>query len=291
MTLNKKTEDKLEKIAVIGAGIMGAGIAQVCALSGYSVILMDIKETQIDSAIRQMERSLTKMEQRGQIKEDPKSILKRIERVSSVTELQGAHFVIEAIIENIQVKRALFEDLARVCGINAILCSNTSSIPITEIATGLERPERIVGIHFFNPAHRMKLVEIVRGLLTSDATVAVCKKFVASLEKESVIVNKDNAGFIVNRVNGAALLEALRVFEAGIASVADIDKAMRLGLGHALGPFELMDLVGLDTVLRVRMQIYDETGDPRYFPPITLRRMVASGHLGRKTKKGFYDYP
>lgn len=279
-----------KKVFVVGMGAMGSGIAQACVQAGYRVAAMDALPGMREKGLASIRHSLGKMSEGGKLAEPKEAILARLEVVDNLKEAADADVVIEAISEDLTLKRDLFKELAGICSPDAILASNTSSIPITEIAAAVGNPERFVGIHFFNPVHRMKLVEIVRGSLTSDSTVAKSTEFAANLGKEPITVNMDTAGFIVNRINGMAILEALRMYEKGVASAADIDKAMRLGLGHPMGPFEFMDMVGLDIVAKARMGIYEETKDPMHYPPVTLLRKVQAGNLGRKTGKGFYDY-
>ena len=280
----------MSKVLVIGTGTMGSGISQVCAQAGYDTIIMDEDGKMVTQGLDQITWSLTKLEEKSKLKEPKESILKRIETAKTLDPASEADFVIEAIYENLEAKQQIFKQLCEICSEKTILGSNTSSLPITEIAAKAQSPERIVGIHFFVPAQIMKLVEIVKGLLTSQQTLKAAKEFAASLGKEPVVVNQDSAGFIVNRINGKAFLEALRLLEKGVASAEDIDKAMRLGLGYPMGPFQLMDMVGLDIVLNARMGVYNETREPLHYPPMILQRMVKAGRLGRKTKKGFYDY-
>ncbi len=280
----------MKNVIVVGSGIMGTGIAQLCSQSGYGVSIMDIDEKMLVKTLKKIEWSLKKLENKNLLKEKARDILSRIKAEETLENAGKADIVIEAAFENLITKRVIFKDLEHVCRTDTIFGTNTSSIPITEVASALKSPQRFVGIHFFNPVHKMKLVEIVKGLATSNDTVEKAKGFVLSTGKEPVIVNRDSAGFIVNRINGMAFLEALRLLEKGVASVEDIDKAMRLGLGNPMGPFELMDLVGLDVVLNARMGIYNETREPNHFPPAILKRMVKAGYLGRKTGKGFYEY-
>jgi 3-hydroxybutyryl-CoA dehydrogenase len=280
----------MHNISVIGAGLMGCGITLACTQTGYRVRLMDVSAEALEKAMEMLAWSLRKLSEKGKLSEPYEEVVSRIRPSASLESAKDADLAIEAIIENLDAKQKIFKQLAEICQVDTILASNTSSLPITAIASAISLPERIVGIHFFNPVHRMKLVEIVKGLRTSDTTVGLVKDFVTSLDKESVVVNQDIAGFIVNRINGMAFLEALRLLEMGIASIEDIDKAMCLGLGHPMGPFALMDLVGLDVVLNARMGIYNETRDPTHYPPPILHRMVAAGNLGRKTGKGFHDY-
>lgn len=280
----------MKNIFIVGSGIMGSGIAQVCAQSGYKVCLMDVNNQMLQKAIKAMEWSLNKMEEKKRLKEKADEIFSRIKPVNNFDKAQDASIVIEAIFEDLKAKHVLFKKLEEICSLDTIFGTNTSSIPIIEIATAIKTPQRVVGIHFFNPVHKMKLVEIIKSLATSDDNVEKAREFAVSIGKDPVIVNRDSAGFIVNRINGMAFLEALKLLEKGIASVEDIDKAMRLGLGNAMGPFELMDLIGLDVVLNARMGIYKETREPNHFPPGILNSMVKAGYLGRKTGKGFYEY-
>jgi len=279
-----------QKVFVAGMGAMGSGIAQACAQAGYRVVATDASDAMREKGLAAIRFSLGKLGEGGKLAEPPEAILARLEVATDLQGAADADLAIEAIYEDLQAKRDLFGALSRICPPQAVLATNTSSIPVTEIAAAVAMPERFVGIHFFNPVHRMKLVEVIRGSLTSDATMATARRFVESLGKEAIAVNLDTAGFIVNRINGMAILEALRLLEKGVASAEDIDKAMKLGLGHPMGPFEFMDMVGIDIVAKARMGIYEETRDPNHYPPVTLQRKVQAGHLGRKTGKGFYDY-
>jgi 3-hydroxybutyryl-CoA dehydrogenase len=280
----------MKTVFIVGSGIMGSGIAQLCSQEGYEVRLMDNDQKMLGKAFKKIEWSLNKLEEKSLLKENAGDILTRIKIENTFENAGNTDIVIEAAFENLKTKHAIFKELEHVCRPDAILGTNTSSIPITEIASVLKNPQRFVGIHFFNPVHKMKLVEIIKGFATSDDTAQKTKEFVFSIGKEPVMVNCDNAGFIVNRINGMAFLEALQLLEKGVASVEDIDKAIRLGLGNPMGPFELMDLVGLDVVLNARMGIYNETRQPNHFPPGILKNMVKAGCLGRKTGKGFYEY-
>ncbi|TWJ17356.1 3-hydroxyacyl-CoA dehydrogenase family protein [Geobacter argillaceus] len=279
-----------KRVFVVGMGAMGSGIVQACAQAGHQVVAVDASEAMRAKGLTSIQQSLAKMSEGGKLRETKEALLARIEISDSLRRAADADLVIEAISEDLEIKQNLFRELSQICSPSAVLATNTSSIPITEIAVAVSNPERFVGIHFFNPVHRMKLIEVVRGILTSDQTVALAREFATSLGKEPIVVNKDTAGFIVNRINGMAILEALRLLEKGVASPEDIDKAMRLGLGHPIGPFEFMDMVGLDIVAKARMGIYEETKDPSHYPPVTLMRKVKAGHLGRKTGKGFYEY-
>ena len=279
-----------KRVFVVGMGAMGSGIVQACAQAGHRVVAVDASDVMREKGLTSIQQSLTKMSEGGKLRETKEAVLARIEISDNLRRAADADLVIEAISEDLEIKQNLFRELSQICSAEAVLATNTSSIPITEIAVVVSNPERFVGIHFFNPVHRMKLIEVVRGILTSDQTVSLAREFATSLDKEPIVVQKDTAGFIVNRINGMAILEALRLLEKGVASPEDIDKAMRLGLGHPIGPFEFMDMVGLDIVAKARMGIYEETKDPSHYPPVTLMRKVKAGHLGRKTGKGFYEY-
>lgn len=281
----------MQTVLIVGSGIMGSGIAQLCVQAGYRVSIMDIDGKMLEKAMTQIGWAINKLAAKNLLTDKAEDLLARIQPIDTLENGNSADIVIEAASEDIKIKQAIFRDLERVCRRDAIFATNTSSIPITEIASVLKTPGRFVGLHFFNPVHRMKLVEIVRGLATADDTAEKAKAFARSVGKDAVMVNRDSAGFIVNRINGMAFLEALRLLEKGVASVEDIDKAVRLGLGNPMGPFELMDFVGLDVVLKARLGIYNETREPAHYPPSILKNMVKAGHLGRKTGKGFYDYP
>jgi 3-hydroxybutyryl-CoA dehydrogenase len=280
----------MKNIFVVGSGIMGRGIAQVFCQSGHTVTLMDIDKNAIGVALEKITWSLNKLEEKNLLNETAEDILSRLKTADSLKTARNADMIIEAAIEDLRTKQTIFHELENICRQDTIFGTNTSSIPITEIASILIHPERFIGIHFFNPVHRMKLVEIIKGFATSDITVNEIYQLILSIGKEPVLVKFDQAGFIVNRINGMSFLEALRLLEKGIASVDDIDKAIRLGLGNPMGPFQLMDLVGLDVVLNARMGIYNETREPCHFPPAILRNMVRAGYLGKKTGKGFYEY-
>ncbi|WP_300457228.1 3-hydroxyacyl-CoA dehydrogenase family protein [Desulfobacula sp.] len=280
----------MKKIWVIGSGIMGSGIAQTCCQAGYHVSIMDTDGPCLDKAVHNIERALQKLEKKQLLDQKAADIFANLKKETSFNGAATADMVIEAVFENITLKQDIFKALESICGLDTIFATNTSAIPITDISAAIAHPQRFLGLHFFNPVHKMKLVEIIKSLATSEDTVETARQFVFTLAKEPVVVNRDSAGFIVNRINGMAFLEALRLLEKGVASVEDIDKAIRLGLGNPMGPFELMDLVGLDVVLNARLNIYNETREPAHFPPGILKNMVKAGYLGRKTGKGFYDY-
>ncbi len=281
---------EIRKVFIVGLGTMGSGIAQISAQAGYSVLAQDIHEDALKSGMKAIEWSVEKLVSKGQVEGAKEEILGRIETTKDLHDARDADLVIEAVIENLQLKQEIFSDLDKICSSKTILATNTSALLITDIASRTNHPERVVGTHFFPPVPIMRLVEIVRGLLTSDETMKITCEFVQSLTKEPLIVHKDIPGFVVNRINLWIYLEAIRLLELGVASVKDIDKALRLGAGYTIGPFEAMDLAGLDAMLNAIMALYKGTRDPKLFPPDTLRKMVSAGFLGRKTGRGFYEY-
>jgi 3-hydroxybutyryl-CoA dehydrogenase len=269
---------------------MGAGIAQVAAVAGYPVTVRDLSGELLDRGRRSIEQSLGKLVDKGVLA--PETAAAARERLGFTTELAAlasADLVIEAVTEDLGLKRAVFSELDRLCSPATVFASNTSSLPIASLAAASGRPDRFVGLHFFNPVPLMPLVEVVRAIDTSEETLRQVMEFVRSLGKE-VIVVRDTPGFVVNRLLVPYLMDAIRAREQGVASTRDIDVAMRLGCGHPMGPLTLADLIGLDTVLRVGEIMFDEFREAHYAPPPLLRRMVALGYLGRKTGRGFYDY-
>lgn len=279
------------KLGVIGSGTMGYGIAQAAAQKGYEVLLYDIVQDQLDKAKNSIAASLKGRVAKGKISEEEMDcIIGNITTSTDIQNLADRDIIIEAIIEKVELKQNVFSDIEDIVSKDTLLATNTSSLPIIEIAQGLKDPSRLVGIHFFNPAPVMKLVEIVRSLVVREDVVERAKQFAASLDKE-VILAKDTPGFVVNYLQYPFRLNAIRMLEQGMATKEDIDKAAKLGLGHPMGPFELQDLVGLDVTYNAVKAIYEETKDPAMAPPILLKRMVEAGLLGRKTGKGFYEYP
>jgi 3-hydroxybutyryl-CoA dehydrogenase len=278
------------RVGIVGFGAMGSGIAQVCAQAGYTVKVREIDQAAIDRGWKGVDGSLARIVKAGRMTEDDaKAARGRMSASTALADLRDSDLVIEAVLEIADVKRQVFEELDRLCAPATILCSNTSSLPIIDMAIRTGRPDRFAGLHFFNPAPVMQLVEVVRALTTSDQTVETLRAFVARLGKTPV-VSKDVAGFIVNRLLVPYMLDAIRVLEQGIATPEDIDTAVKLGLRHPMGPFELLDYTGLDICLHVGDVFFEEFREPRMAPPPLLRRMVAAGHLGRKTGKGFYEY-
>ncbi len=281
---------EIKRIMVIGAGFMGSGIAQVMAAAGYDVALRDITEEFTRNGVAVIEKNLAGSVAKGKITEaDKAATLGRIIATTELTSAKDCDLVIEAIIENKQVKMDLYRQLEEICPPHVLFVSNTSSIPITELATATKRPDRFAGMHFFSPVPVMKLVEIIQGLKTADGTVQTIKEITDRIGKVGVFV-KDGPGFLVNRVNAALRNEVYNCLAEGVATIEDIDKALKFGLGHPMGPFELGDFVGLDIGLAVAETLWENFKDPKWRPALSLRKLVASGDLGRKTGKGWYDY-
>ena len=280
----------IEKVAVIGSGTMGSGIAQVCAQAGIRVALNDAGPDLLQKALHNIAWSVGKLVEKGKLEEDQAAIMSRIEAVSDLASAADADLVIEAVFEHIDVKKKVFEQADRIFGPEALIASNTSAIPITELAAATGRPQNVLGLHFFNPVALMQVVEVVRGAGTSEETMDRGRRFVRQIKKEALTVNRDVAGFVINRINYPAMIEAMQLVEQGVASVEDIDMGLRLGSGRKMGIFETGDMVGLDVTYGGLMAMYRETGDPKWFPPLLLRRKVKAGHLGRKTGRGWYAY-
>jgi 3-hydroxybutyryl-CoA dehydrogenase len=280
-----------KKIAVIGAGLMGSGIAQIAAQAGYQVVLRDIGESALRGALTAIEKSYAKFVEKGTLSAaDAEAARGRIATTTDLDAAADATLVVEAVFEQLEIKHEVFGVLDRICAEDTVLASNTSAIPITRIAAATERPEQVVGTHFFSPVPLMRLCELVRGYATSEATLAAAREFAESVGKTCVVVNRDVAGFVTTRLICALAMEAVRLYEAGIASAEDIDTACKLGFGHPMGPLATIDLTGVDILRHATLNIYDETADEKFFPPELLSRMVAAGALGRKSGRGFYDY-
>jgi len=281
---------EIKRIMVIGAGFMGSGIAQVMAAAGYDVTLMDVADGFVRKGMAAIEKNLAGSVAKGKLTEEDKAaMLGRIIATTELTPARDCDLVIEAIIENKQAKLDLYRQLEEISPPHVLFVSNTSSIPITELATATKRPDRFAGMHFFSPVPVMKLVEIIRGLKTADETVQAIKEITDRIGKVGVLV-KDGPGFLVNRVNAALRNEVYNCLAEGVATIEDIDKALKFGLGHPMGPFELGDFVGLEIGLAVAETLWDNFKDPKWRPALSLRKLVASGDLGRKTGKGWYDY-
>jgi 3-hydroxybutyryl-CoA dehydrogenase len=277
-------------VAVIGAGLMGRGIAQVAATAGCRVLVHDTDATQWPAALDAITASLNKLVDKGKLTAELRdAALKQLEFHGALDALSGADLVIEAIVEQLDAKRELWRRLELLCQPTTVFASNTSSLAIVDQAVGLEHPERLVGLHFFNPVPMMQLVEVVRSVRTAPEVMDRAEAFVRAIGRVPVRC-RDESGFVVNRLLVPYLLDAVRVLESGAGSIVDIDTAMTFGAGHPMGPLTLLDFVGLDTVVRIGEIMFDQYRDARFAPPPLLRRMVAAGHLGRKNGRGFYDY-
>ena len=279
------------KVTVLGAGIMGNGIAQVAAQSGLEVKMRDIEDKFLENGMNTIKQSLGRMVKKEKIAQaDADAVVARIKCTADLIEaVKDADVVIEAIPEVMALKVETYKTMDQECPDHVIFASNTSGMSITELAAATKRADRFIGMHFFNPVPMMQLVEVVRGYSTSEDTIKVIRDLATKMGKESIIVN-DTPGFATSRLIGILQNEAIHAFAEGIASAEDIDKGMKLGMNHPMGPLELADFVGLDTLLHVMENLHNEYGDPKYRPPLLLRQMVRAGHLGRKTGKGFYDY-
>ncbi|GAA2071164.1 3-hydroxyacyl-CoA dehydrogenase family protein [Streptomyces albiaxialis] len=280
-----------KKLAVIGAGLMGSGIAQVSARAGWDVVLRDVTDEALTRGTDGIKASFDKFVSKGKL--DAAEAEAALGRITTTTDLDGAadaDVVVEAVFEKIEVKREIFATLDKLVRDETVLASNTSAIPITKIAAATERPERVVGTHFFSPVPMMALCELVRGHKTSDETLAKAREFAESTGKTCVVVNRDVAGFVTTRLIAALVVEAAKLYESGVASAEDIDTACKLGFGHAMGPLATADLTGVDILLHASENIYEESKDGKFAPPELMRRMVDAGDLGRKSGQGFYAH-
>ena len=281
---------RIEKVGVLGCGLMGAGIAEVCVKSGYPTVVLEVEQSFLDQGMARVSASLDRAVAKQKLDQEARDVAwDRLSGTTELSDLAGCDIVIEAIIENLEAKRTAFAELDAIVGPETVFASNTSSLTITDIVTATTRPERFVGLHFFNPVPVMKLVEVVRTLLSSEETVDEMHEFVRSLGKQPIAC-RDNSGFIVNRLLIPYLLDAIRAYEEGVGSVEDLDRGMQLGCGYPMGPFTLLDFVGLDTTYYIANIMFDEYREKRFAPPPLLKQMVSAGRLGRKSGRGFYDY-
>ncbi len=282
---------EIKQICVVGAGLMGAGIAQVAAQSGFNVNLNDVEDRFIQNGLKTIQKNLKRSTDKGKMDvSEAEAVRSRIKPILSLADAaKGVDVFIEAIIEKMDLKKNFYKELEAVAPEAAIFATNTSGLSITEIASVTKRPERFVGMHFFNPVPMMQLVEVIRGIATSDDTVGIIKGLASKMGKTAIEV-QEGPGFVVNRILVPMLCEAIFVLQEGLATAAEIDEGMKLGANHPMGPLALCDLVGLDTLLSVQQHLYEEFADPKYRPPGLLRKMVRAGHLGRKSGKGFFNY-
>ena len=279
-----------EVVAVVGAGLMGAGIAQVAAQVGYQVRLFDVEAPALDRGLEAVKRSTSRLVEKGQLDVSTEDVLARIRPTTELSDLADAFIAVEAVLERLDVKQAVFRSLDAVLGPGAVLATNTSALPVTQLAEVTSRPDRVVGTHFFSPVPLMALCELIRGAQTSDETLAVAREFAEAVGKTCVVVNRDVAGFVTTRLMSALVVEAAKLVDDGVATPADIDVACRLGFGHAMGPLETLDLVGLDVMVDAADNIAAESPGTTFQVPEMLREMVRQGRLGRKSGRGFYEY-
>lgn len=280
----------IKKVGVVGCGLMGAGITQVCAQSGYQVVVSEINDDLLNKGLASISSRLAKNVEKGKLSaEDKDSALSRIKGTTNMQDFSDCDLVIEVIIENMDLKRKVFAELDKICPKDTVLATNTSVLSVIDIAAATNRPDKVLGLHFFNPAPIMQMVEVVKTIATSEDTLRIGSEFVKSLGK-TAIVAKDTPGFVVNRQLEPFINNAIRMLEDGVATREDIDNGVKLGLNHPIGPLQLADLIGLDTVYFGAIDMYDKFKEPQYAPPVLLGKMVAAGWLGRKTGKGFYDY-
>jgi len=280
---------EIKKVGVLGCGLMGSGIAQVAAAAGFDVTVLEVEQKFLDKGFAGIEKSLAKFAEKGTLKESPQAVRARLKGTTSKQDLADCDIVVEAIIENVEDKKKMYASLDPIVKKDAIFATNTSSISVTELLTSVKRPERFIGLHFFNPVPLMKLVEVVKTIATAPDVYDTAYEFGKKLGKVPVRTS-DKTGFIVNRLLVPYLLDAIRAYEEGVGSIEDIDNAMKLGCGYPMGPFTLLDFVGLDTTYYITHVMYDEFKERRFASPPLLKRLVMAGWYGKKTGKGFYDY-
>jgi len=281
---------EIKKVGIVGCGIMGGGIAQVSAQSGYQVVVSEINSELLNKGLASINSVLTRSVEKGRLsQQDKEAILARIKGTTNTKDFSTCDLVIEAVLEKMDVKKQVFAELDKICPKRAILATNTSCLSVIDMAKATNRPEKVLGMHFFNPAPVMRLLELVKTILTSEETLQTARKFGESIGK-TVTVSPDIPAFVIDQLANPFILDAIRMVERSVATAQDIDTSARLGLNHPMGPLELADLVGLDTILFIANALYDELKDPKFAPPTLLKKMVAAGWLGRKTRKGFYEY-
>jgi 3-hydroxybutyryl-CoA dehydrogenase len=288
--MKEEYQMEIKKVFIVGAGRMGIGIAEVCAEAGYDVVMTDMNDEILAKGMQAIKRSVERAVEKGKVKGTVEAILSRIKTSIKLESAKDADVVVEAVFEDIELKRGIFRQLAQICPAHTILGTNTSGIPTTDIAAATQRPDKVVGIHFFNPVPVQRIVEVVKGLSTSEETVEAAMKFCRSLDKEIIRINRDVQGFALVRIDIVSYVEAMKLVEEGVASVEDIDKGFRLGYGRPMGPFETRDFAGLDIGWAVLQNLYQETGDTKFLPPMILRRKIAAGHLGKSVGIGWYRY-
>jgi 3-hydroxybutyryl-CoA dehydrogenase len=281
---------EVKKVLVVGSGLMGSGIAQVCAQAAIDVFLNDASDDALGKAIKNIEWSVGKFIEKGKLTEEKKTILGRITPIRDLEKGKDVDLAIEAVFEQLELKQQIFEKLDQLCAARTLLASNTSAIPISDLAAVTRRPDKVLGLHFFSPVPMMQAVEVIKGISTADETAKAGGDFVKKIGKEAIMVNRDVPGFAINRINFPSTIEAMNLVEQGVVSIEDADKGLRLASGRKMGIFETGDMVGLDVTYGALMAMYKETGDSRWYPPLLLRRRVKAGHLGRKTGKGWYRY-
>jgi len=281
----------IQKVFIVGSGLMGGGIAQVCAQAGIEVFMNDINQDILARTLKNVSWSVGKFIEKGKVKESLETIMGRIQTVTDFSAVGEVPLAIEAVFEKLDLKQEIFKRLDEMCKPGTLLASNTSAIPITDLAAVTQRSEKVLGLHFFNPVPMMEVVEVIRGVRTSEDAMEAGVHFVRAIGKEPIRVESDVPGFLLNRINLIGYVEAIRLLELGIGTVADIDKGVRLAFGRRMGPFETGDLVGLDVSYGALTAIYEESKDIRYYPPQLLKRKVKAGELGRKTGRGWYEYP
>lgn len=281
---------QINTVCIVGSGLMGSGIAQVCAQAGFQVVLHDVTREALMKGMEDISWSVGKLVEKGRLEESEDTILSRISTTVDIEAAKDADLAIEAVFEDRELKQRIFEKLDDICRPETIFASNTSAIPITELASVTKRPEQVIGLHFFSPVPMMKAVEVIKGVSTGESAMKTGADFVKALGKEAIVVQRDVPGFLLNRIHLIAYVEAIRLLEQGIGTAGDIDRGSRLALGRKMGPFETGDMVGLDVSCGALMAIYEDSKDMRYYPPELLRRKVAAGQLGRKTGRGWYRY-